>query len=236
MSFCESAAVENSRANFSDDRPMKQKTIFDDSIGLGRIGSMSDGVFSIVITLLVFEIKLPPGTPPGQLSQALHKLSPQLVSYFITFFLIGIYWVGHHALMRHIRRYDRHFLWLNILFLMCLAFLPFPTALLGSYSAEQLSIVIYGLTLIATGCALWSMWRYATRDHLLVESELSPRIIAAANLRILTAPMIAALSIMVSFISIHASIALYAISGLLYLLPASLDRIIAAESGGAGEG
>lgn len=209
---------------------MAQRALYEDPIGIGRISALSDGVFSIVLTLLVFDLKLPQGTPETALAQALARLGPQLLSYLITFFLIGIYWVGHHAVMRHVCRYDRRFLWLNLIFLMCLAFLPFPTSLLGSFPHEQRASMLYGMTLIAVGCSLFAIWSYATTDRLLVDSSLSDGVVRAGKWRILTAPIIAALSILISGFSVRASIWLYVVSGMLYILPARIDRIVADEN------
>lgn len=191
---------------------------------------MSDGVFSIVITLLVFDLKLPSGIASDQLAASLVKLGPQFVSYVITFFLIGLYWVGHHGIMRHVQRYDRRFLWLNIRFLMCVSFSPFPTSLMGAFPENQISIALYGFTLIATGTSLATLWDHATNDRRLVDPGLSEEIIIAARKRILSAPIVATVSIFLSFIDPRLSIALYFLGALSYVLPARLDRIIQDES------
>jgi uncharacterized membrane protein len=113
---------------------------------LDRIVNFSDGVFAIVITLLVLDIRVP-DIPEGLVSQELPgrilALGPKFLSYVISFLVIAVYWQAHHRVFRPIRGYDGTLLWLNFLFLMAISFLPFPTSLLGEYGEEQLSVVIY---------------------------------------------------------------------------------------------
>ena len=122
-----------------------------------RIEAFSDGVFAIVMTLLVFELKVPEmvsGAADIALLDALVKLWPKLLSFVLSFVIVGIYWVAHHHIFHYISRTDRTLLWLNNLFLMFVAFIPFPTALMGTYIGVPIAVVPYGLTLIATGLSL----------------------------------------------------------------------------------
>ena len=150
--------------------------MFEDQLGLSRIAALSDGVFSIVITLVIFDIKLPTDTTAENLGERVLSLYPIFLSFLATFVVIGTYWVGHHAMFRHIKRYDRKLLWLNILFLLCVAFLPFPTSLLGRYGATFTGILIYGGNLIAVGVSLAAIWRQATKNYALTDSNLDERI------------------------------------------------------------
>ncbi len=102
-----------------------------------RVEAFSDGVFAIAITLLVLEIRVPPpdATEQGRtLLTALRELWPSYVGYVLSFVTIGIMWANHHSIFRYVRRADRYFVLINVLFLMCISFLPFPTALLASTS------------------------------------------------------------------------------------------------------
>ncbi len=96
---------------------------------LGRIVNFSDGVFAIVITLLILDIRVP-DIPEDLVSQELPSrildLGPKFLSYVISFLVIAVYWQVHHRVFRPIRAYDRTLLWLNFLFLMTISFLPFP--------------------------------------------------------------------------------------------------------------
>jgi uncharacterized membrane protein len=133
-----------------------------------RVLALSDGVFAIIITLLVLEIHIPELTQGHSLNEALRELRPSLVAFVISFILAGMYWVGHRDLFALIRRTDRGLVWLNILFLLPLCLLPFGAGLLGRYDQEPVALRIYGLVLVAIAVMRVVIWLYATnRPHLL---------------------------------------------------------------------
>jgi len=112
-----------------------------------RLEAFSDGVFAIVITLLVLDIRFPE-VDYSQFWVTLNSLVPRILAYVMSFIIIGLYWVTHHNSMHAMRKTDRGFLWLNILLLLCVSFIPFPTSLLGRYPFQAGPIIIYGITLI----------------------------------------------------------------------------------------
>ncbi len=87
----------------------------------------------------------------SELVPRLGALWPKLLSYALSFVIVGIYWVAHHNTFHYIKRSDRNLLWLNILLMMCIVFIPFPTALLGQYPEQRVSVIIYAGTLVITG-------------------------------------------------------------------------------------
>jgi uncharacterized membrane protein len=133
-----------------------------------RVLALSDGVFAILITLLVLEIHVPELAQGHSLNQALAEIRPSLVAFVISFILAGMYWVGHRDLFALIRRTDRGLVWLNILYLLPLCLLPFAAGLLGRYDREPVALRIYGLLLVAVAVMRVVIWLYATnRPHLL---------------------------------------------------------------------
>jgi uncharacterized membrane protein len=133
-----------------------------------RVLALSDGVFAILITLLVLEIHVPELAQGHSLNQALAEIRPSLVAFVISFILAGMYWVGHRDLFALIRRTDRGLVWLNILYLLPLCLLPFAAGLLGRYDTEPVALRIYGLLLVAVAVMRVVIWLYATnRPHLL---------------------------------------------------------------------
>jgi len=112
-----------------------------------RLEAFSDGVFAIVITLLILDIRFPE-VDYSHFWETLSSLVPRILAYVMSFIIIGVYWVTHHNSMHAIKKTDRSFLWLNILLLLCVSFIPFPTSLLGRYPFQAGPIIIYGLTLI----------------------------------------------------------------------------------------
>ncbi len=156
--------------NSETSEPNKPKTLA--SHGNERIITLSDGVFAIVITLLVLEIKVPeiePNLVAQELPIAVFHLFPKIIAHIISFVVLGIYWIGHHNSFMHIKRHDRVLLWLNILFLMCVASMPFPTGLISQYPDQEISIIAYAGTLVLAGLAMDLMWWYATTHNLVDE-------------------------------------------------------------------
>jgi len=124
-----------------------------------RLEAFSDGVFAIVITLLILDIRFP-DVDYSQFGRTLVSLLPRILAYVMSFIIIGVYWVTHHNSMHAIKKTDRSFLWLNILLLLFISFIPFPTSLLGRYPFQAGPIIIYGLTLIACNAIGYVMILY----------------------------------------------------------------------------
>ena len=129
--------------------------------------AFSDGVFAIAITLLVLDFAIhPPGSP---LHQVLH-IWPSFVAYLVSFLTIGAAWLGHTALTDRLERTDSIFLRLNLLLLLVVTFLPFPTGLVGEAlrepSSERVFVTMYGLTLLAIRLMGFALDEYADREHL----------------------------------------------------------------------
>jgi uncharacterized membrane protein len=114
----------------------------------GRVLAFSDGLFAIAMTLLVVGIEVPRMDDPseGQLWDAIADLQPAYVSFFISFIVIGRYWIAHHQFVRQLDKLDYGLIWLNTIYLAFVAFLPFPTALLGTYFENPVSIVAYAMS------------------------------------------------------------------------------------------
>ena len=112
-----------------------------------RLEAFSDGVFAIVITLLILDIRIPV-VPPTDLGAALVNILPQLLTYILSFFIVGLYWHLHHQVAAEIKLIDGAFIWLNLVWLLFVSMLPFPTALLGRYPLQPIPLTIYGINLI----------------------------------------------------------------------------------------
>jgi len=175
---------------------------------LDRIVFFSDAVFAIAITILVLDIRLP-DIPPGLVSRELPgqilALGPKYLSYVISFLVLAIYWQAHHRVFRPIRGYNKTLLWLNFLFLMTVAFLPFPTSLLGEYGEEQVSVVFYAANAALASLLLTSISWYATSGHRLVDPDLDNEALRQQRVRALAVPAVFLLSIAISFLSVSAA-------------------------------
>jgi uncharacterized membrane protein len=150
--------------------PREERRIEDNSRSLDCILALSDGVFAIALTLLVLNIEVPEISEylvAEELPGALLDLWPKFLSYLLSFMVIIFYWITHHSIFGLIKDHDRVLIWLNSLFLLCVAFLPFPTALLGEYGDQQLVVVIYAGSLAITRLILSLVWWYVSgRPHL----------------------------------------------------------------------
>ena len=138
-----------------------------------RLESFSDAVFAIAITLLVLLIRIPtPGD--GPLLRSLGRLWPAYAAFVVSFFTVGIIWVNHHAQFARIARVDRTLLFLNLLLLMWVSLLPFPTALVADFlrtgHGRHLATAVYAGVLLAMSLSFSLLWRYARHAHLLHEA------------------------------------------------------------------
>jgi uncharacterized membrane protein len=146
----------------------------------GRLEAFSDSVFAFAITLLVLDLAVPAITQRDVLG-ALGTQWPSYLAYVVSFATIGAIWLGHGFITEYLERTDGTLMRLNLLLLLLVSFLPFPTRLLAQYigvdSAEKVAATIYGLTLLCTAGLLSVLWRYALHEHLVVpdadDTELS---------------------------------------------------------------
>jgi uncharacterized membrane protein len=174
-----------------------------------RIVNLSDGIFAIAMTLLVLDIRVPdvPENLVGSdLPGVLLSLWPRYLGYFLSFVGISVFWMIHHSVFRPIRAYDRNLLYLNFLFLMVVAFLPFPTALLGEYGNHQLPVAVYAATLAVGRLLLTALYWYSTRNERLLAEPQDPATVRFFLARGITIPAIFLLSIGISFFSVGAAI------------------------------
>jgi len=186
-----------------------------------RLEAFSDGVFAIAGTLLVLELRVPDDT--SDLSAALLRLWPAYAAYLVSFLTIGIIWVNHHTLLEHCRRVDRRFLYLNLLLLIAVGIVPFPTALVGQYILSEhgatAALVVYGLGGLLIAIAFTGVFLYATHDQRLVGDGVAPRRIREEG-RLFPIGLAAyTLGIALAFVAPVASLAVYGLTALFYALP-----------------
>jgi uncharacterized membrane protein len=194
----------------------------------GRIEAFSDGVFAIAITLLVIEVGVPhvQGTT---LSRALVEQWPSYLGYAISFLQIGVIWANHHNRFRFIARSDHLLLFLNILFLMCVAFIPFPTALLADYllspGAESTTAgAVYAGTLAVTAVFFTLLWLYAAANYRLVNRNLDPSLLRTMTRRYVFGMIAYLIAFALAFVNVAVSLILIVVLALLFVLPEPGER------------
>jgi len=195
-------------------------------LGRNRIEALTDGVFAVAMTLLVLDIKVPEleqSLSSAELPLRLLALWPKFLTYAISFVILGVYWVGHHMQLSFIRSADRPLLWINILFLLWVALVPFSTALLSEYTTHRLAVAVYGANLIAIGLTLALHWWYATAGTRHVDPNTHPGLVRAAMVRTLMGPLLYLIAIAISFFSTELSLVVYALVPIIYILPGQVD-------------
>ena len=128
-----------------------------------RVKAFTDGVFAIIITILVLEIGVPPELPEQSLADAIGETGPQLLAWVISFFVVGMYWVWHRDLFNQVRFVNRDVVWLNLLLMMPTALIPFAASVLGQYHDEPIALHLYGAVLIASALLRWLLYGYLMR-------------------------------------------------------------------------
>jgi uncharacterized membrane protein len=148
----------------------------------GRLETFADGVFAIAATLLILNVDASCETPCDLRAQVLHAW-PSYAAYAASFVTMGIIWANHHSVMNQIGRANRTFLMLTVLFLMVVAFVPFPTRLVADHIGDPIvanqrtAVVVYGITFTLTAVMFNVLWFYAIRRGQLLRADADPRVV-----------------------------------------------------------
>jgi uncharacterized membrane protein len=175
-------------------------------INRDRVLAFSDAIFAFAATLLVLKIDLP-NIPPAlietRLGTEILHLWPQYLANLISFFVIGYYWLTHHAIFNMIRKFSQTLFWMNILFLVFISFLPFPVDLFGDFSNSRAVVAFYSASIAIAGYFLAIIWLYASHNNRLTRSSISKRRANFYTTKILVTPLIFTFSIPLAFIDIN---------------------------------
>ena len=168
-----------------------------------RVVFFSDAVFAIVITLLVLELKVPHVSEHSEpaLRHALVELLPRVAGFVISFLIIGLMWIEHHRIFRYIADYDAGLLWRNLLLLLCVSFVPFPTALFSENFWSRTAFILYTASFGGAATAKLFIWRHAAAANLL-KKDVSPALERRIARRSLAVPLACAIAIGLAFVSI----------------------------------
>lgn len=168
-----------------------------------RLIFFSDAVFAIAITLLALEIRLPDTERllnNAELSAQLNGMWQEYLAYIISFLVIGTFWVAHHRKYRFIKRYDNGLMLINLLFLMVIAFIPFPSSIISKYS-EQTATIFYAMTMSLAGFLLAVIWWYVSYHNRLIAPDLDAMQVRRQFISPLATSAIFLLSIGIAFLS-----------------------------------
>jgi uncharacterized membrane protein len=165
-----------------------------------RVLFFSDAVFAIAITLLVVDLRVPDVVPNA--AQQIKNSNGRILSFAISFLVIGLFWMGHHHVFRYITALDRPAIFLNLLLLGTVAFLPYPTALLFAGNTKAPAApAFYAACVAATGLVELVLWLYVTHTKGLVPASISPAVRRYELSQLLPTPVVFLLSIPVAFVA-----------------------------------
>ena len=176
-------------------RPPRQEDDEAAGEGVSRILALSDGVFAVAMTLLIFDIAVPATTSDADLPKTLLGLWPHYLVYVVSFVVIARFWVAHRLAFRLISRDDGVLVWLNLLLLMLVAFLPFPTAVVGEHPGSPAATVLYATSVILAALASTAYWWYASGRAGLLRPDARRAQVRALRARSLSAPVFFALTV-----------------------------------------
>jgi uncharacterized membrane protein len=201
----------------------------------GRLETFADGVIAIAITLLILEVKVP-GVPGKRLGAEVLHIWPSYAGYIVSFLTIGVIWVNHHHMFKLIRRSTHAFLMLNVVFLMTIAFLPWPTALVAAYirdpSGRHVAAVVYGLTMVSIAVMFNLVWHYAAGGGRLLVPGIDQEAIARINRSYLMGPIVYGIATAVAPVNAFLSLSIYAALAVYWLLPGTGPRAVGPSSDG----
>ena len=189
-----------------------------------RLEAFSDGVFAIVITLLVLELKVPHmgrAQSNAEVAHVLLMVLPKIFSWVVSFFFVALIWLHHHQIMHMSTATNYRVVWINTFLLLFLSLLPFPTAMMGEYPRQPLVVMIWGLTMAMVTLTLAILYAYCTRHFLRPEYN-------AASVRrnvvrsFLAGPTLYFIAAICGLWSVTLAFILYVLVPFLYIMP--LDR------------
>jgi uncharacterized membrane protein len=193
-----------------------------------RLEAFADAVFAIAITLLVIEIRLPPHEEVlrlGGVGAALAHLWPSYVGYVISFVVIGIMWANHHNLMKLVGRVDHGFITLTLLLLLCIAFLPFPTAVMAEHLADPdaheraVAVAFYCGCFTVTAVFYFLMWWHAARGRRLIADHVPDSAVQAVTRAYAPGSLLYLSATLLAFVHVALSLGIVVGLAALYMLP-----------------
>jgi uncharacterized membrane protein len=205
-------------------------------VNKNRVEAFSDGVFAIAITLLVLTVAQP-RTYRG-LAHELGRQWPSLAAYIVSFAVIGIMWINHHSVFMHLDHVDRGLLYFNLLLLMTIAFLPYPTGVLGQALAKgqgtRTAAVVYGVVMTLNAYVWSGMWIYASRHRRLLRPDFPEDERTTATLLFIVGVLAYTISIGVAFLNAYAFLAFQGALAVYYALDPISRRAARQQQTGQG--
>jgi TMEM175 potassium channel family protein len=195
----------------------------------GRVETFSDGVFAIAITLLVLTIAVPAPKDYANLASHLVHRWPSLAAYVVSFLVIGIMWLNHHTIFTHLSHIDRAFFYRNLLLLLTVVFIPYPTAVFGEALSKgqgaNTAAVFYSVSMTVNACAWAALWLYASLDRRLLKPDFPEAQRRVATILFVAGVLAYAVSIGLAFVNAYLCLAFQAGLAVYYALDPIARRV-----------
>lgn len=185
-----------------------------------RVEALSDGVYAIILTLLILELKVPSlGDAPtnAQVVQSLVQMTPKFVSWLISFLMLIVFWINHHYMLHLVKHVDQGYVWLNALILLLQSFVPFPAALMGEYPHNSLAVGFFGVVMFVNALVFIAL-HYYSAGPLLKQPEKAP-IVKRVAVRSLLGPFLFLTGSVAAFWSTLAAFVIYLAIPMLFIIP-----------------
>ena len=203
-----------------------------------RVEAFSDGVFAIIITLLVLELRVPhielPATAEA-LSEALVHLLPKFIAWVISFAIVGVIWVNHHRIFHALKSIDHNLFWLNLNLLLWTSFIPFPTALVGDYLNNKLAMSFFGIANSMMGFAFLFIRLYMWRHPETTEGLSREYLWKGVRNVLLFGPSLYLTGAALAWVHPYIALAVYGFIPLYFILPGATALEQQADSQGSGD-
>jgi uncharacterized membrane protein len=194
-----------------------------------RLAALADGIFSVAMTLLVLDIKLPDNlrlAGSAELWDQLMDLRDRFAVYGFSFAMLGVYWIGHHVHFHFIHRVNRPFLWINLLFLFFISLVPFSTNLLGGHANTQIAVVVYGANLLLIAVTMYANMQYLIWNPGLT-AGLTQKESTHIRRRLLLLILLPLVAIILSYFDTRASFWVFVLMLPAFILPGKIDEDMA---------
>ncbi len=194
---------------------------------LTRIEAFSDGVFAIIVTLLVLELKVPSPHDHGSVSELGHQLLdlfPKFLSWLISFIIVCKFWLNHHHVLGLARHANYSMVWLNSIFLMFQSLIPFPTAMMGEYATNALAVSMFGIVMAFNTLLFIALHAYILR-HL-----IRPDLVDAQDPHIIQKSFVGVFSYWIgaaaAWFSVHGAFLIYLLTPLFFIVPPTRRGVV----------
>jgi len=201
----------------------------------GRLEALTDGIMAVAMTILVLDLKFDATeaiASDAHLLSHLVDLERTFTVYLVSFVVLGMCWIGHHAQFHFVRRADRGLMWINLAFMLLVTVVPFTTSLMIDYEDLRLPCVLFGAVQLLLSLALLANLGYVARRPELREDALTPGIVASMRRRLLLLTAVPAASMAVALVSTRAALYLYALTVVVQFLQKPLDAALRTPAAG----